>query len=49
MNRIFAFRRRRRARSVMRRILTIFGHEDALTELRNRKNAKLLLRQIMRG
>lgn len=49
MKRIFAFRRRSRARAVFRRILTIFGDYDALSEVRNRKQAKLLLRSIIRS
>jgi hypothetical protein len=48
MKRVFAFRRRQRARSVLRRIVTIFGYYDALDEVRSRRQAKLLLRQFMR-
>jgi hypothetical protein len=42
-------RRRIRARAIMRHLLTLFGEQDALTEVRNRKQAKLLLRQFMRS
>lgn len=40
--------RYRTARSFFRRIVTIFGHYDALNEVRSRRQAKLLLRQFMR-
>jgi len=49
MKRIWAARRRQRARKVLRGLLTIFGEYDTLIEVRNRRQAKLLLRQFMRG
>lgn len=48
MKRIFAFRRRQRAKWFVRKLISVFGEYDALTEVRNRKQAKLLLRHLTR-
>jgi hypothetical protein len=47
MKRIWPFRRR--PKRTARGLVTIFGPYDALIEVRNRRQAKLLLRQFMRG
>lgn len=45
----FAHRRRRRARSVVRGIMRIFGQYDAMHEVRSRREAKELLRLFLRS
>ena len=49
MKRIMPFRRRKRARAVIRNLLRIFGEYDALSEVRGRRQAKILLRAFVRG